>query len=108
MNDELMQLMAEKRELERRINLLKTGGITHDNVKIDRIGFAGYYQRGKWALFCRYKHTVARGRNGIPEERTKWQTIINGDSKEDVVKQIPDLIKALNAIYEEASNGTDT
>jgi len=49
--DELKRLLEEKKELERRIHLLTTGALIHDTVKLDHIGFAGKFQKGKWALF---------------------------------------------------------
>lgn len=101
-SNELKQLLKEKEKLERRIQLLTTGALIHENVKLDRIGFAGKFQNGKWALFYKYAHVANTGSNGVPDPRTKWQPIINGDTAEDVINQIPDAIKALTDLYEEA------
>ena len=107
--DELRQLLKQKRELEQRIKYLTTGSLIHNDVKIDRIGFAGKYQQGKWALFYKYKYIVNCGREGRPQDRTKWTAIINAETMEGVLNQIPGAIKALQDLYEEAVNhGTDT
>ena len=108
---EIQELMRQKRELEQRIHLLMSGAIIRDKVKLDRIGFAGKYQKGKWALFYRYAHVVNAGCPGVPQPRTRWTPMINGDSIEDVINQIPDAIKALTELYEIArggEHGTDT
>ena len=110
---EIQELMRQKRELEQRIHLLMSGAIIRDKVKLDRIGFAGKYQKGKWALFYRYAHVVNTGYryNCVPQPRTKWTPIINGDSMDEVINQIPDAIKALTELYEIArggEHGTDT
>ena len=108
-SNELKQLLKEKKELERRIHLLTTGALIHENVKLDRIGFAGKFQQGKWALFYKYAHTVNTGRDGVPEARSKWQPMINGDTCEDIINQIPGVIKELTELYEEAvKHGQDT
>ena len=105
---ELERLKKEKFDLERRIHLLETGALVHETVKLDRIGFASAYQKGKWALFYRYSYIVNAGSHGVPQPRKKWQPLINGDSMDEVVKQIPDVINALTDLYEEAKHGTDT
>jgi hypothetical protein len=105
---ELEQLIAEKRELERRIKFLTTGSITHEMVKIDKIGYAGKYQRGKWAVFYKYLHVVSKGRQGTPEARMKWVPLVNGETIEEVVNELPNVIKDLTELYEEAKHGTDT
>ena len=108
-SNELKQLLKEKKELERRIQMLTTGALIRDNVKLDRIGFAGKFQNGKWALFYKYVYVANVGCPGVPESRNKWQPMINGDTVEDVIKQIPDAIKALTDLYEEATlHGQDT
>jgi len=111
MTDDIQELIRQKRELEQRIHLLMSGAIIRDKVKLDRISFAGKYQKGKWALFYRYDHVVNRGRGGLPQPRTKWTPIINGESMEKVINQIPDAINALTELYEIArggEHGTDT
>ena len=108
---ELQELMRQKKELEKKIKILTTGSVINENVKIDRINYAGQYQRGKWALFYKYNYIVSRGRQGIPENWSRWMPMFNGESFEDVVRQIPDAIKALTELYEEtkgAEHGTDT
>lgn len=102
MTDELRELMRQKRDLERRIMILTTGSIVNDMVKVDRIGYAGKFQQGKWALFFKYAHVVNTGCHGVPETRTKWQPMINADTKEEVINQIPGAIKALTELYEQA------
>ena len=111
MTDDIHELMKQKRELEQRIHLLMSGAIIRDKVKLDRIGFAGKYQKGKWALFYRYAHVVNAGCHGVPQPRERWTPMINGDSIDEVIDQIPDAIKALTELYEIArggEHGTDT
>jgi hypothetical protein len=111
MTDDIQELIRQKRELEQRIHLLMSGAIIRDKVKLDKIGFAGKYQKGKWALFYRYDHVVNRGRGELPQPRSRWTPMINGDSIEEVINQIPDAIKALTELYEIArggEHGTDT
>lgn len=98
---EIQELMRQKRELEQRIHLLMSGAIIRDKVKLDKICFAGKYQKGKWALFYRYDHVVSRGREALPQPRSRWTPIINGDSIEEVINQIPDAIKDLTELYEQ-------
>ena len=110
---ELQMLLHEKRELERRIKELTTGSIFKDTVKLDRISAPGKYQTGKWALYLKYEHTanVGNWRNSRAEYRSKWQPVVNGDSLDDVVSKIPEVIKALTELYEMAKgeqHGTDT
>ena len=100
MDEELRRLIAEKRELEQRIKLLTSG------AKLDRIDFAGMYQRGKWALF--FKYDLVANNHGVPQPRSKWQPVINGDSMDDVINQIPDVINVLTDLYEEVKHGTNT
>ena len=108
---ELQELMKQKREIEKRIKILTTGSVINENAKIDRITYAGQYQQGKWALFYKYKFIASRGREGRAEYRTKWQVLLNDESFDDVVSQIPDIIQALTELYEDAkgaNHGTDT
>jgi len=52
---------------------------------------------------------VNTGHSGVPEARTKWQPIVNGETFDEVIGKIPDVIKALTDLYEEAAgNGTGT
>jgi len=111
MNDELQRLIAEKRELEHRIHLLTSGAIIRDRVKLDRIGFAGKFQQGKWALFYRYDYVVNARCHGDPQPRKRWTPLINGETMEEVAEQIPDAINALTELYAIAKgeqHGTDT
>lgn len=111
MTDDIQELIRQKRELEQRIHLLMSGAIIRDKVKLDKIGFAGKYQKGKWALFYRYDHIVNRGRGGLPQPRSRWTPMINGDSIEEVINKIPDAIKALTELYEQVKgeqHGADT
>lgn len=108
---ELQELMKQKKEIEKRIKILTTGSVINEDVKIDRITYAGKYQRGKWALFFKYRHIVSKGWEGTAEYRTKWQPLFNEESFDDVVKRIPYVIQALTDLYEEtkgAEHGTDT
>ncbi len=108
---ELQQLLQEKKELERKIKILTTGSVVNDIVKIDRIGYPGRFQKGKWAVFYRYKYIANTGYHGTPKPMKKWQTLFNGDSIDEVVNMIPDAIKALTELYEQAKgeqHGTDT
>ena len=108
MTDELKRLMAEKKELERKIKALTSGAIDHGDAKLDRIGFAGEYQRGHWALFYEYKFTRSRGREGRPEPASRWTPLAHGETMEEVLEKIPDVIKALTDLYEEVKHGTDS
>ena len=106
---ELEQLIAEKKEIERRIKLLTSGSITHEMAKIDKLGgYAGKYQRGKWAVFYKYLHVVSKGRQGTPEASMKWVPLVNGETIEEVVNELPNVIKDLTELYEEAKHGTDS
>ena len=108
---ELQQLLKEKRELERKIKILTTGSIINDMVKIDRISCAGPHQRGKWAVFYKYLYIAGIGYKNEPKARSKWQPLFNGDSFDEVVNMIPDAIKDLTELYEQAKgedHGTDT
>ena len=108
---EIQELMRQKRELEQRIKLLTSGAIIRDRVKLDRIGFAGKFQKGKWALFYRYDHVVNARCHGDPQPRKRWTPLINGETMEEVAEQIPDAIRALTELYEIVKgeqHGTDT
>lgn len=111
MSDELKQLIEEKKMLERKIKALTSGTIENELAKIDRIGFAGHYQKGKWALFYKYRFIVSSGSQEIPKPRGKWVPLFNADTFDDIVNKIPEAIKALTELYETArgdGNGTDT
>ena len=102
MTDELRMLIEEKKQLERRIKMLTTGSIENGLAKIDRICCASKYQRGKWALFYKYKYYANTRRQELPVQRTKWETMFNGETLEEVVEKIPEAIKALQDLYEAA------
>lgn len=104
---ELERLKKEKEALERRIQMLTTGSVFMDNVKLDVIHTPGL-QQGKWAVSFRYHHIVRRGRQGIHEDRDKWVPLFNCETREEAVLMIPKLVAEMNELYEEASNGTDS
>ena len=100
---ELEQLKKEMRELERRIKLLSSGAITNEKVKLDRFGFPSKYQENKWAVFFQYDYTANVGRYpGRPEKRSKWNPLFSGDSPKEVIDKIPEAIRALTELYEQA------
>lgn len=110
MMTELERLIKEKKELERRIAVLSSGAIVNDFAKLDMVKMGGE-QKGKWAVFYRYFFIVRRGRYGDNEEWQKWVPIFcpQSGSREEAVKEIPNIIKHLQALYEEAvKNDADT
>ena len=107
MSDELARLKKEKKELERRIQMLECGSIFKDFVKLDIIHTPGK-QQGHWAVSYKYFHIVRRGRQGILEEREKWVPLFNCENRERAIEMIPKAISQLTELYEEATNGADS
>lgn len=110
---ELERLLKEKKSIERRINFLTSGSIINENCKVDRINYS-YYQKEKWALYYKYRFIAAVSRDAHPEHRSKFMPLVNGDTVEEVVEKIPEVIKALTELYdmykqsEGEQHGTDT
>ena len=98
---ELEKLIQEKKELERRIGLLTKGTVIMESVKLDTIHAVGG-NTGKWAVSVLYSHIARIGYASQREMRKKWVPIVCCDNREEAVMRIPEIIKALNELYEKA------
>ena len=98
---ELEKLMQEKKELERRIGLLTRGAVVMESVKLDTIHAVGG-NTGKWAVSVLYSHIAKIGGSYIRQQRNKWVPIVCCDNREEAVTKIPEIVKALNELYEKA------
>ena len=107
MSDELKKLIQEKKELERKIKLLESGAITNEMVKLDRINSYSEHQNGKWCVYYKREFFVKKGPYSKPKEATKWMPLFSGDTIEEAVGKIPDAVKALQELYNDAKGGVD-
>ena len=103
MSDELKKLIQQKKELERRIKILESGAITNEMVKLDRINSYSELQNGKWCVYYKREFLVRKG----PKVATKWMPLFSGDTIEEAVGKIPDAVKALQELYNDAKGGAD-
>ena len=107
MTDELKKLIKEKEELEHRIKMLESGAIMRDFVKLDRINSYSEHQNGKWCVYYKREFFVRKGPYSKPKEATKWMPLFSGDTIEEAVGKIPDAVKALQELYNDAKGGVD-
>ena len=92
------QLIKEKEELERKLNLLQSMVIAKDSVKIDTI--KSNLDPGKWAVYYRYRFIKRVGVYAAKRFAEKWVPFIQGESFDEVIDGIPDVINELQSFYE--------
>ena len=103
---ELLRLMHERDELDRKIRMMTEGIVLTDHAKLDTIKFHGA-QFGKWAVSFKYENTAIVGRQGDREKRQKWNTLFCCESRKEAIATIPSAVIALQELYDKAVKGTN-
>ena len=92
----LEKLLKQKREIEAQIKALKNQAIITDNCKA-KIDIEHYYAKAD-----RHYVAVKIHVDGFSGEKGRdvWRSVINGNSREEVISKIPDIIKSLQELYD--------
>lgn len=98
--EELAMLRKEKEEIERKIRMITTLSVIHDNAKLDTIGTKGP-QYGKWAVSYKYKHIRWHGDRRTNEPGEKWVALYCCDTRQEAIKKLPLVIDELWNLYTE-------
>ena len=96
--NELDELIAQKREIEQKIREVRRREVTVGKVKV---GMEHY----PTDLPDRYYVAIETGYKGGNRKdamgRSAWRSIINGPSREAVIAGIPEVIRDLQALYDQ-------
>ena len=95
--NELMELIEQKKEIERRIKELKDNAQIVGQAKID----VQHYPTGKPD-----RHFLAVYYKPLDSGRQKWQTIYSANDRKAVINVIPQIIGNLQELYDR-NKGTD-
>ena len=98
--NELEKLMLQKEEIERKIRELKNSGLVRfDTVKLDKQKWGTSAER--WMVAVKSEEFDPYG---FKRRKETWKSIINGHSRQEVIDQIPNVIKCLQALYDMGVN----
>ncbi len=89
MTDELSKLLAQRRALDKKIRELKSISVTFNRAKYD---VEHYPTDLPDRHYIAVEYMPVRG-------RTKWTSIISGESKEEVIREIPAIVESLQGLY---------
>ena len=101
MNQELQKLIEQKKEIELKIKEL-TNNITKSGRMLIGVEHYPTDKPDRWYLAVQCKTTVRKTHSLAMESKSVSRTIFNADTKEEVVKEIPAIIKELQELYEKA------
>ena len=104
---ELEKLMAEREEIERRKREIaqKIREAKHQETVVGKVKIG--IERYPTDLPDRYYVAIAAGyRHGERDSmgRSAWRAVLNGASKEEVLKGIPGLVRDLQQLYDQEAN----
>ena len=91
---EIDELRKQKKEIEDKIKQLKNKEEKYGNVKLSLETYPGYI-KNKWVVSVKVCETSNNG-----QYREYWRAIIKALSKDEAVKQIPDIIKDLEKLHD--------
>lgn len=91
---ELEQLIQQKKEIQKKINEIKRHGVRNIGmVKIDRKKYTTHSPLWTVSILC-------DGTSPWEEFRKKsWRTILIKETRDDVIKEIPQIIEDLQNLY---------
>lgn len=97
--DELQELIKQKREIEERIRQIKTEAIVYGCTKV---GFEHFPTQRPDEWFVSVKVPGV-----MPNDKTRYRSIIRGHSKKECIEKIPQIINDLQGLYESMKEGID-
>lgn len=88
---ELQRLMKQKREIEERIRMLKNSMTVYGCVKLD----IDHYPTTRPDEY----YIAVKVPGVMPDDQTRYRSIIRGHSKEECIEKLPQVIKDLQGLY---------
>lgn len=99
MNSELQELMKQKREIEKRIKVLKNASTIYGSAKLDIYHYPTS-RPDEWFIAIKVP--------GVCEgDQSRYRSIILGHSKEEVLEKIPEIINDLQGLYDTVKETKD-
>ena len=89
---ELQILMKQKREIEERIRMLKNSMTVYGCVKLDIYHYPTT-RPDEWYIAVKVPGVM-------PDDQTRYRSIILGHSKEECIEKIPQIINDLQGLYD--------
>ena len=90
---ELQDLIKQKREIEERIKQLKNASVVCGCVKID----IDHYPTSRPDEY----YIAVKVPGVMPDDQTRYRSIIRGHSKEECIEKIPQIINDLQGLYKQ-------
>lgn len=88
---ELQRLMKQKKEIEERIRMLKNSMTVYGCVKLD----IDHYPTTRPDEY----YIAVKVPGVMPDDQTRYRSIIRGHSKEECIEKLPQVIKDLQGLY---------
>lgn len=95
--DELELLIQQKKEIERKIRILKNQSVECGLAKIDM----EHYPTQKPD-----RHYLAVHYKPLDDGRERWQTVFSANNRQSVIDAIPSIVESLQNLYMTASRGS--
>lgn len=96
---ELQRLMKQKKELEERIRMLKNIMTVYGCVKLD----IDHYPTTRPDEY----YIAVKVPGVMPDDQTRYRSIIRGHSKEECIEKIPQIINDLQGLYKQVTEGIE-
>lgn len=96
---ELQRLMKQKKELEERIRMLKNSMTVYGCVKLD----IDHYPTTRPDEY----YIAVKVPGVMPDDQTRYRSIIRGHSKEECIEKIPQIINDLQGLYKQVTEGIE-
>lgn len=100
---ELEKLIAQKREIEQKIREARH---RETAVGVAKVGVEHYPTDKPDRYYVAIESGYKNGERFDGMGRRAWRSIINGNSREEVISGIPDVIRDLQKLYDQEA-GTD-
>lgn len=95
---EIEKLQEERRKIDERIKQLRNGSPTiSGRAKLDKEVYPTQRPDRHYVAILSSHYEVRR-------ENGRWRSIISANTKEDAIKQIPEVIRDLQALYDSLYN----